>query len=260
MQCKICGSSSEKLFSSLTLHKYQVDYFKCSSCGFIQTEEPYWLEEAYSSAITSLDIGLIDRNLQLLPVTQSIVKLFYHTAKKFIDYGGGYGMFVRMMRDKGFDFYRQDLYCDNLFAKGFDVSDLAAKHTFELLTAFEVFEHLVDPAGEVEKMLEYSPDIFFTTSIYPEGQDLKEWWYLTPETGQHIALYSHKALAHLAEKNGMYYYTAHNTYHLFSKHKISAKLFSYAFRPKFQLVLNKVKPNPASLLQKDYNHISSINM
>jgi hypothetical protein len=50
---------------------------------------------------------------------------------------GGYGMFVRLMRDGGFDFHREDPLCDNLFAQGFDRQD---DGTFELVTAFEVFE------------------------------------------------------------------------------------------------------------------------
>ncbi len=50
-------------------------------------------------------------------------------------------MFVRLMRDNGFDFYRSDRQCENLFAKGFEAS-LDVSPSYELLTAFEVFEHL----------------------------------------------------------------------------------------------------------------------
>ena len=59
MKCKICGSEASSFDSARILRKYDVDYFECPYCGFIQTEEPYWLTEAYSSAITSSDIGLV---------------------------------------------------------------------------------------------------------------------------------------------------------------------------------------------------------
>ena len=54
-------------------------------------------------------------------------------------------MFVRIMRDKGFNFYRQDIHCQNLFAKHFDISNIKITEKFDLLTAIEVFEHLEDP-------------------------------------------------------------------------------------------------------------------
>ena len=61
MKCKICKSKSHEFFSTKLLYKFDVKYYKCKSCGFVQTENPYWLNEAYTSAITSQDIGLIGR-------------------------------------------------------------------------------------------------------------------------------------------------------------------------------------------------------
>ena len=101
------------------------------------------------------------RNEYLVPIVSTIIELFYQRATKFIDYGGGYGLFVRMMRDRGFDFYRQDIYCENLFAKHFDLSDLPGTSKFDMLTAFEVFEHLQDPISEIGKMLSYFDTILF---------------------------------------------------------------------------------------------------
>ena len=65
IKCKICGDDSLWYDSAVILKKYKIAYFKCPHCGFIQTEEPYWLDEAYSSAITSSDIGLMQRNVLL---------------------------------------------------------------------------------------------------------------------------------------------------------------------------------------------------
>ena len=59
MNCKICNTPSVEFVTKQVLTKYNVKYYRCSSCQFIQTEEPYWLDEAYNKAITKLDIGLV---------------------------------------------------------------------------------------------------------------------------------------------------------------------------------------------------------
>jgi hypothetical protein len=51
-----------------------------------------------------------------------------------------------------------------------------------------VFEHLADPLGEVKKMLEFSDNILFTTELQPKSyEELKDWWYIMPDLGQHIS-------------------------------------------------------------------------
>ena len=114
MKCHICQNTTSHIFQTKILKKYDVSYHQCSSCRFIQTDDPFWLPEAYENIITSLDIGLISRNLYLQEQIPNIINTCFIKAKSMLDFGGGYGMFVRMMRDKGFDFYRQDIYCDNL--------------------------------------------------------------------------------------------------------------------------------------------------
>lgn len=51
-----------------------MQYYRCPNCGFICTEEPYWLDEAYSSAIASTDIGVIMRNMLLRDKVSAILK------------------------------------------------------------------------------------------------------------------------------------------------------------------------------------------
>ena len=110
----------------------------------------------------------------------------------FLDYAGGYGVFTRLMRDIGFDFYWHDPYTQNLFANGFE-DDLKSNSKFELLTAFEVFEHLVNPKEELEKMLRFSDTIVFSTELMPqEIPDPEEWWYYGFNHGQHISFYTRK--------------------------------------------------------------------
>ena len=123
MKCKICDNNSTLFSKSQILNKHEINYYLCKNCGFLQTEEPYWLDEAYSQAITSTDIGTVSRNYNLALISRVVLNTFFNVDKQFVDYGGGYGLFVRLMRDFGFDYYRQDKYCENIFAKNFEAND-----------------------------------------------------------------------------------------------------------------------------------------
>lgn len=256
MNCNICNGGSAHMFSAKILGKYDAQYYRCNNCGFIQTEAPYWLEEAYSSAITSLDIGLISRNLTLTPVTSALINQHFNPAALFLDYGGGYGMFTRLMRDNGFSFYRQDIYCENLFAKHFDLSDLPKDAKFELLTAFEVLEHLPNPCQSLGSMLEFSDSVFFSTELVPTGVKTKDdWWYFMPETGQHISLYTSKSLNFLAKKHKLNYYSNNSNLHLFTPRKLSASVFKLLMKYRVAKMVNMIKGNRNGLLSKDYDLI-----
>ena len=102
--CRVCKMEVEALFSTVILGKYSVKYCKCSQCGYVQTEEPYWLEEAYNTPINDSDTGMIMRNLWLKNIAATLIYFLFDKKRKFLDYGGGYGVFVRLMRDVGFDF------------------------------------------------------------------------------------------------------------------------------------------------------------
>ncbi len=263
-KCKICFEETNYLFSSLILVKYNVKYFHCPNCKFIQTEEPYWLPEAYSKAIAKLDIGLISRNQTYAEILENyFLKNLITSDGIYIDYGGGYGMFVRMMRDKGFNFFRQDIYCENLFAEHFDVSDIDASTTFNLLTAFEVFEHLENPLKEIRQMLSYSDCILFSTLLQPEIITKAEsWWYLVPETGQHIALYHHQTLLVIAKKLRLHLYTNKQNLHILSKVPLVLNPFTenkQTLKDKFyNLFYSKIQlQKKESLLQKDFESIKN---
>lgn len=74
MKCKICNNLIENFDKAKVLNKYDVQYYRCPNCGFISTEEPYWLDEAYSSAIACTDIGLIMRNMLFRDKVSAVLK------------------------------------------------------------------------------------------------------------------------------------------------------------------------------------------
>lgn len=259
MECKICLSKSEIIFKKKILLKYDIDYHQCVNCGFIQTDEPFWLEEAYSNAITSLDIGILKRNNELKVLIPKYIDTFFPNSNVYLDFAGGYGIFVRLMRDLGYNFYRQDMYCENTFSKHFDITDVNIKK-FDIVTAFEVLEHLENPLEEIKNILNYSQNFICSTDLVPEGKEnIENWVYIANETGQHIAFYTEKSLKIIAEKFGKNYYRKDN-YHIFTPLKFSKEQIDYAFnnvteyKSFFGLKEKKLefRIHRESLLEKDY--------
>lgn len=259
MKCKICGNESVYFGNARILEKYDIKYYKCGNCDFIQTEEPYWLDEAYHSAINRTDVGYVYRNVLLSKVVKKIIFYFYSKTGKFLDYGAGYGLFVRLMRDIGYDFYWDDAFCEDIFAKDFELKDAKDKK-FELVTAFELCEHLVNPLEDFDRMINYSRNIFISTEIYPKSNPkLNDWWYFGLEHGQHVSIYSKKTFEFLAKKYNLNFYTNGKNLHLLSSKKINSLFFKYislyyiyiALRPfssvktlvnkDFDLVLKRIK-------------------
>jgi hypothetical protein len=230
----------------------------------VQTDEPIWIEDAYSNVITSTDIGLLNRNIYLVKETKTIIDSCFSEAKVMLDYAGGYGVYVRLMRDEGYNFYRQDVYCENIFAKTFDIENLKEKQ-FDIVTAFEVLEHFVNPLQEIEKVLSYAETAIFSTVLIPKNDnDLPNWWYLATETGQHVAFYSEKAMLFIAKKFNKNYYCRNGNLHVFTSIKLNASQLEEGFTIKkvsfLQRVSNKLlKTNTsnkrASLLESDYDAI-----
>jgi Methyltransferase domain len=264
MICKICKNPSEKIFEKIILQKYNANYYRCTSCSFVQTDQPTWLSEAYESAITSLDIGLPYRNFYLRDEVTNIINACFPESKIYLDFAGGYGLFVRLMRDNGFNFYRQDDYCKNIFAKHFDIIDYNTT-SFDIVTAFEVFEHFDNPLEEIEKIFSYSDTVIFSTEITPEtNEEIENWWYIAQETGQHIAFYSKKSMKIIAKKYNKNYYTKNGNLHLFTPKELNGKQIDFAFRNKkkkyfweksYQKEFNLKRP---SLLEIDYQFIKNI--
>ena len=221
--CPICRGAMTDAFDAVVLQRHRAQYENCSGCGFLRARDPHWLEEAYSSAIAATDTGLVARNTEL---ARKVASLLYFTAGergagRYLDAAGGYGLLTRLMRDRGMDFYWADKYCENLLARGFEFKPELAP--CRAVTAFEVMEHLEDPAGFVAEVLAdaRSGMFIFTTVLFEGAPPPAEWWYYAFATGQHIAFFQRRTLATLARKLGLHFYSASGL-HLFSADPLSS--------------------------------------
>lgn len=217
MHCRCCFTEiSSSLFSGKLLGK-NVSYFDCENCGYVQTEEPTWLEEAYLLSINASDTGIMVRNLSNVSLVLATLTLMRQRKSRVVDYAGGHGFLVRLLRDLGIDAFWADLYTENLVAHGFEYT---SGQGATLVTAFEVFEHFVDPCDEMAKLLSIAPNILLTTNIIstppPKPSD---WWYYGLEHGQHIGFFRLKTLKYLANKFNLYLLSDGVSTHFFSKKK-----------------------------------------
>ncbi|MBL7849751.1 MAG: class I SAM-dependent methyltransferase [Cyclobacteriaceae bacterium] len=234
MNCRICEGELQLIFEATVLNKYQVKYFACRSCGALQSEPPYWLEEAYRHSLNLGDTGLVHRNQRAARITASIIILLLGRKKRFLDYAGGTGLFTRLMRDLGFDFYWTDPYTPNVLARGFEGG---SPEVYSLVTTFESFEHFVNPKEEVEQLLKLSDTILLSTELLPEPiPNPSEWYYYGFDHGQHVMFYTHAAFQSLARQFGLTYYPIGN-YHLLTRKKFSMTMSMLLSLPQLKYFL-----------------------
>jgi hypothetical protein len=194
--CRLCEGHLVPKFSRVVLHKYEVRYFECDRCGSLQTESPYWLDDAYRSNLSSLDSGAVQRNLQNLAAAYLTSKLF--SVRDALDFGGGDGLLCRLLRDYNVNCYAKDKYAAPSYSQGFSVPDFAAPN---LILAFEVLEHFAAPERDLEDLFHLRPKVLLaSTGIYAHQR--ADWWYLASEAGQHVFFYSEKALHMIAQRFG----------------------------------------------------------
>jgi hypothetical protein len=232
VECPICGGVMRSCFQARVLHKYTAEYEFCNACGYLRAHEPHWLEEAYSSAIAAADTGLVARNISLAIKVASL--LYWVMGERgqgrYLDAAGGYGMFTRLMRDLGFDFYWADKYCDNLLARGFEYSEQQVE--CRAVTAMEVMEHLTDPVAFTEEVLRSAnaDTLIFTTELYSGEPPRQDWWYYAFPTGQHIGFFTQASIEKIGERLGLHFYSA-NGLHVLTRQYISEQRLRWATHP-----------------------------
>lgn len=258
MKCKICNSISKKLNQVKVMDRYQSNLSHCKNCDYLFLENPFWLDEAYKEPINISDTGIMDRNINLAAKLSVLIYFFFDKKKSFLDASGGYGILTRLMRDHGFDFYWSDKYCENILAKGFE-SEKNNIENFELITLFEVLEHVENPIDFIANLLKKnkSKTLIFSTCLFPnKNPPSLDWWYYSFIEGQHISFYSEVTFKYIARKLNLHFYSLGGIY-ILSEKKINFLfykkiIFGNFFSKFFQVFLRKYNQ---SLIMHDHNKL-----
>lgn len=217
--CRLCEGDVTFKFKKEILNKHRISYYECNNCNSLQTEMPYWLDDAYSCESEKFDTGKAARTLLNFTILPHIYfALSLSKDRNYLDWGGGSGLLARLMRDIGFNYELYDKYAKNEFAQGFE--NIKTNAAPDVISLFEVVEHFPNPINDwADVFNKNATSIIFSTLAY-EGND-SNWHYLSPENGQHIFFYSAKALSMIADKYNYYAYKI-GDYFLFNKSNLNS--------------------------------------
>lgn len=188
----------------LALSGVPIYYYICGVCGFcLAPEFSRWSLEQFEREIYNDSYSLIDPDyLNERPINNAKVLLsLFHEQKsqiRHLDYGGGNGLLSKQLREQEWNSASYDPFVDR---------DLNMSHLgrFNLVTAFEVFEHVPDVRrlmSDLLLLLDPKGVILFSTLLsnnHIKAGERITWWYASPRNG-HISLFSRDSLCHLAAR------------------------------------------------------------
>lgn len=245
--CRLCDGNAIRVFEATLLGRHRVGYWECTQCASLQTDPPHWLDDAYAPDRKMEDVGAVQRSMLLsLTVPPLLEQLGVgpntpHLDCPCLDWGGGDGLFTRMMRDRGFAAFLHDEHADNRHATGFARKD-AATAAFPVTTALKVLEHLPNPARDLEGIFAVDSDIVIATAQLYRGEG-PDWLHLSPDTGRHVFFYSLRGLDMVAQRRGMRLHSNGQTHVFYREHPRHLR-----YSPDQIHAMGKALADPAGLL------------
>jgi SAM-dependent methyltransferase len=184
-----------------------VRYHLCLSCGFCFAPEiQAWSREQFAASIYNDGYEAVDPDYvrdRPLSNAKLIDDTFGASRKRLrhLDYGGGSGLLSATLKAKGWDSTSYDPFVDL-------TTNVRNLGTYDLVTAFEVFEHVPDVQvllNDLDGLCRPDGLILFTT-LPSDGQlalgRKMTWWYASPRNG-HISLFSKASLTRWMAGKGL---------------------------------------------------------
>lgn len=196
-------------------------YALCSNCRFCFAPELLnWQLEEFEQRIYNDEYILVDPDyIETRPRSNAanLISMFgdHALSIKHLDYGGGSGLLAKLLRESKWQSTSYDPFVNR------DVS-IGQLGKFDLITAFEVFEHVPDVRqlmSSLSSLLSTNGLVLFSTLLTDENihpNQRVNWWYASPRNG-HISLFSKHSLAIMAQDYGFNFGSFSEGFHVFFK-------------------------------------------
>lgn len=226
--CKVCGESTRSMDSidrGMCVGQGErfllgqtgeiATYHSCNACGFVFTDFfDAWSTETFAEKIYNGDYIRIDPDYVSTRPTQMgrwTADVFDEAPRtlRFLDYGSGNCILGDQLRANGF----REVQSWDPFS-----SPTRPLGPFDVITCYEVLEHVVDPSAVFEEfrtLLAPGGVVLLSTHLVPvDIAELRSaWWYLGPRNG-HISLFSAAAMSLLATRHGLTFRTNGKEFHI----------------------------------------------
>lgn len=216
--CPVCDSATA-IYDVVDFHKSceelrqhflplsgrPIYYHRCPGCGFtLAPEFSQWSDQDFERHIYNADYVEIDPDyVSARPLANAgLLNDMLGDSRALIrhlDYGGGSGGLAATLRQQGWQSSSYDPFPRNQQA-------LAELGKFDLISAFEVFEHVPDVnqlMRNLSALMDEQCMVVFSTVLsdgYIRPNQRLTWWYASPRNG-HISLFSKQSLVLLAKRH-----------------------------------------------------------
>lgn len=251
--CKVCGAEAlyfDKVDLGRSCHeepyplgRYGIDipYYQCLECRFTFTtafdrfSTEQWRRFIYNRDYVKVDPAFIEER----PSANAFVTEAYLRAvggkPVGLDFGGGDGLAASILRSRGWIYDSVD---------PFNGQDHVSPHgLYDFCTAFEVFEHVVQPRealADLRRRCSAERALILIGTNVLDGMISHrtglDWWYAGPRNG-HISLFSRAALKRLAADAGLHYLSLGRNLHFLSHGYAAEDVFRIAVEGKVRRLL-----------------------
>lgn len=210
--CKVCGKTALRLAGQVDFNRVDVfpppfeaagiavEYWQCDACGFAWAPAfDDWSDAHFERFIYNEDIARVETPENATERCANIAAMLqawfggYPATTRFLDYGCGPGLLVEVQRRAGFSALGYDRFSPRFCAR--------PQGQFDVITCFEVMEHIKDIDASVDDMLSFlAPGGMLILGTFLAARPLQvDWWYCSPRAG-HISFWTFPALSTVFNK------------------------------------------------------------